>query len=224
MPAHALVANFTPAPGVVALRTLARYAGALMSEVDEPAGSRSPAAQMREVYAEARRIAHAVLQRAGAQTWTTTILTNEAFVRLFASGWAARAQAEPNTIIPVLRRVMKNALIDQYRRRSSDKRPGGSNRTTVYYEDGMMAFDDDPASLLDILDVVEQLRAGDDAQVVVADRKKFAEVLELGFILGCSAREIARQLEVPQTTVSRWLRYGKAVINRALQRGIDEPT
>ncbi|MBC8069784.1 MAG: hypothetical protein IAG13_15715 [Deltaproteobacteria bacterium] len=218
MTADAPVATCTPAPGAVALHTLAGYAGTRVSDGDEPLGARPTPAEMREVYAEARRIAHAVLKRAGAQTWTTTILTNEAFVRLFASGWATRAQSEPSTIIPVLRRVMHNALIDQHRRRSSDKRPGGNNRTTVYYDDAMMAFDDDPSSLLDILDVVEALRSGGDASVVVSDRKKFAETLELGFILGCSAREIARQLEVPQTTVSRWLRYGKAVINRALQR------
>jgi len=35
-------------------------------------------------------------------------------------------------------------------------------------------------------------------------------------VLGCSSREIATRLDVPQTTVSRWIRYGRAVINRAL--------
>lgn len=172
---------------------------------------------MRKVYEEARRIAHSVLQRSGSPTWGTTILVNEAFVRLLGGDWAATVQTEPNTIIPVLRRVMENALTDRHRRRSSAKRPSGDQRTSVYYEDGMMAFDDDPVSFLELLAIIERLRAGTLGAVEVSDPKKFAETLELGFILGCSAREIARQLDVPQTTISRWLRYGKAVLNHALE-------
>jgi RNA polymerase sigma factor (sigma-70 family) len=174
---------------------------------------------MRKVYEEARRIAHSVLQRSGSPTWGTTILVNEAFVRLLGGEWATRVQTEPNTIIPVLRQVMKNALTDRHRRRSSAKRPSGEQRTSVYYEDGLVAFDDDPASFLELLDIIERLRTGELGSVEVSSREKFAEALELDFVLGCSAREIARRLDVPQTTVSRWIRYGKALLNLELKKG-----
>jgi DNA-directed RNA polymerase specialized sigma24 family protein len=179
-------------------------------------GPQPDRAAMRKVYVEARRIAHSVLKRSGSPTWGTTILVNEAFVRLLGGEWAAKVQTEPNTIIPVLRRVMENALTDRHRRRSSAKRPSGDQRTSVYYEDGMMAFDDDPVSFLELLGIIERLRAGTLGGVQVAEPKKLAEALELGFILGCDTREIARQLDVPQTTIARWLRYGKAVLNQAL--------
>jgi len=188
-----------------------------MSELgDDPPRRTADHIAMRNVYEEARRIAHSVLQRSGNPTWGTTILVHEAFVRLLGGEWATRVQTEPNTIIPVLRRVMQNALTDRHRHHGSAKRPSGEQRQSVYYEDGMMAFDDDPAQFLELLEIIEQLRSGQLGSVEVSSREKFAEALELGFILGCSAREVARQLDVPQTTVSRWLRYGKALLNHAL--------
>lgn len=183
----------------------------------EDNGRQPDRAAIREVYQEARRIAHAALRRSPHATWNTTILVNEAFVRLLGSDWAERVQQEPRLVVPALRRVMENALADRHRRRAAQKRPEGLQRTRSYYEDGMMAFDDDPAGLLAILDVIERLRTGTDASVEVADPTRFAHTLELGFVLGCTTREIANQLDVPQTTVSRWLRYGRAVLNRALE-------
>jgi RNA polymerase sigma factor (sigma-70 family) len=206
-------------PGLLALShpTVGVSIGACMSVSDDVIQQQPDRSVMRRVYEEARRIAHSVLQRSGSPTWGTTILVNEAFLRLLGGDWATKVQTEPNTIIPVLRRVMENALIDQHRRRGSAKRPSGEQRKSVYYEDGMMAFDDDPASFLELLELIERLRAGELGSVEVSEPEKFAEALELGFILGCSAREIARQLDIPQTTVSRWLRYGKALLNHALQ-------
>jgi len=176
---------------------------------------------MRKVYAEARRIAHAVLRRSGRDsTWSTTVLVNEAFMRLLGGDWEASVQTAPNTIIPLLRRVMETALVDHHRRRVSRKRAGGEGRKTVYYDDGMTAFDDDPANFLDILETIERLRSEQGLPITVSDPQKFAEALELGFILGCSTREIALQLDVPQTTVSRWIRYGKAYVNHSLQNSV----
>lgn len=190
-----------------------------MTAADEDvAGQAAVRAAMREVYEEARRIAHAALRRAPRATWDTSILVNEAFVRLLGSDWAERVQTDPHLVVPVLRRVMENALADYHRRRGAQKRPEGGQRARAYYEDGMTAFDDDPASLLAILATIDRLRNGADATIEVGDRARFAQALELGFVLGCSSREIAVRLEVPQTTVSRWIRYGRAVLNRALER------
>jgi DNA-directed RNA polymerase specialized sigma24 family protein len=188
---------------------------------DERSGPGPDRVVMRRVYEEARRIAHSVLARGGDPTWSTTILVNEAFLRLLGGDWATRVHSEPNTIIPVLRRVMQSALTDHHRRKGSAKRPGGQNRTRVYYEDGMVAFEDDPARFLELLEVIERIRTGQLAAISVSDPKRFAEAVELGFILGCSAREIARQLDVPQTTVSRWLRYGRVLLNHTLDGSRD---
>jgi len=174
-------------------------------------------ATFRRVYEEARRIAHHVLQKSRRDSWSTSILVNEAFVRLLGGQWAKRVSSEPNTIVPVLRRTMETALIDAKRRKLSAKRPLGEARKQVFYDDGLSAFDDDPSIFYDILRVVDELRTGSVDQLKVSDRKKFAEAVELGFVLGCSAREIAAALDVPQTTVSRWLRFGKAVVAQALE-------
>jgi DNA-directed RNA polymerase specialized sigma24 family protein len=85
----------------------------------------------------------------------------------------------------------------------------------------MVAFEDDPARFLELLEVIERIRTGQLAAISVSDPKRFAEAVELGFILGCSAREIARQLDVPQTTVSRWLRYGRVLLNHTLDGSRD---
>ncbi len=185
-------------------------------------GERQPdRAEIREVYLEARRIAHAALRRVPHATWDTTILVNEAFVRLLGSHWAECVQREPRLVVPVLRRVMDNALADRHRRRAAHKRPEGVQRTRTDYDDGMMAFDDDPANLLAILEIIDRLRSGAEPSVEVADPTRFVHALELGFVLGCTTREIANRLDVPQTTVSRWLRYGRAVLNRSLS---DDPS
>lgn len=190
-----------------------------MTAADEDAAGRADVrAAMRGVYDEARRIAHAALRRAPRATWDTSILVNEAFVRLLGSDWAERVQTDPHLVVPVLRRVMENALADYHRRRGAQKRPEGGQRARAYYEDGMTAFDDDPASLLAILEAIERLRDGAEGGVEIGDRVRFAQTLELGFVLGCSSREIAARLDLPQTTVSRWIRYGRAVLNRSLER------
>jgi DNA-directed RNA polymerase specialized sigma24 family protein len=186
---------------------------------DERSGREPDWVVMRSVYEEARRIAHSVLGRGRDATWSTTILVNEAFLRLLGGDWASRVHDEPNTIIPVLRRVMESALTDHHRRKLSAKRPSGQHRTRVFYEDGMLAFEDDPERFLALLSIIEKIRAGELANVSVSDPKRFSEALELGFILGCSAREIARQLDVPQTTVSRWLRYGRVLLNHSIDDG-----
>ncbi len=139
-------------------------------------------------------------------------------MRLLGSDWAERARHDPQLVLPVLRRVMENALADHHRRGNAEKRPEGRQRPRVFYHDGMMAFDEDPAVLLAILEAIDRLRAGTDRACELSDRSGFARVLELGFVLGCSTREIAERLDVPQTTVSRWLRFGRAVLNEALER------
>lgn len=179
---------------------------------------------MRRVYQEARRIAHSVLRGKRNQTWGTTILVNEAFARLLGPRWAKQLKAAPDTIVPMLRQIMENALIDHHRRKSAARRPEGDHRTRVYYEDGMTVFDDDPAQFLEILLLMERLRAGQLGDINVKDPKKFAEAVELGFILGISDRQIADQLDVPQTTVSRWLRFGRAMLNKALALDSDKET
>lgn len=192
------------------------------SEPERPRAQPDPAT-VRKVYEEARRIAHSVLRHRGRQTWGTTILVHEAFTRLLGGQWAERVHRDPHSIVPVLRRVMENALTDHRRRKHSAKRPDGDARARVYYEDGMTAFDDDPSAFLELLRIMERLREGRLGPINVSDPQRFSETLELGFVLGCSAREIAQQVEVPQTTVSRWLRYGRALLNQALEQATDGP-
>lgn len=176
------------------------------------------ASQMRDVYQQARTIARAVLRSRGRETWNTGTLVNEAFTRLLGSACAEQMRDDPTSIVPLLRTVMHNALTDHGRRKRSAKRPGGQARARVFYEDGMIAFDDDPTSLLDILDALAELRSGDGTEVKVSKPAQLARVLELGFVLGCSTREISAEVDLPQTTVSRWLRYGRVHLNARLQR------
>lgn len=178
----------------------------------------SNAAQMRDVYQQARTIARAVLRSRGRQTWNTSTLVNEAFTRLLGSACAEQMRDDPTSVLPMLRTVMNNALTDHGRRKRSAKRPEGEARARVFYDDALVAFDDDPTSLLDILDALAELRSGEGEAVTVSEPALLARVLELGFVLGCSTREISTEVDLPQTTVARWLRYGRAHLNARLQR------
>lgn len=179
----------------------------------------STSAQMRAVYAEARTIARAVLRARGRPGWGTGTLVNEAFVRLLGSACEEQMRTDPTSVVPVLRRVMNNALTDQGRREQSAKRPQGQERRREFYDDGLVTFDDDPSAFLDILDALADLRDADPAEAGVGEPAKLVEVLELGFVLGCSTREIAVEVGVPQSTAARWLRYGRAKLNASLHRG-----
>ncbi len=173
---------------------------------------------MRTVYQQARTIARAVLRSRGRETWNTHTLVNEAFSRLLGSACAEQMRGDPTSIVPMLRTVMHNALTDHGRRKRSAKRPDGQARARVFYDDALLAFDDDPESLLDILDALAELRRGEAADVNVSEPAQLARVLELGFVLGCTTREIASEVDLPQSTVARWLRYGRAHLNARLQR------
>lgn len=178
----------------------------------------SDATLMRAVYLEARTIARGVLRSRGCQSWGTATLVNEAFVRLLGGACAEQMRIDPTSVLPMLRRVMNNALTDQGRRERSAKRPGGR----VFYNDAMIAFDDDPSTFLDILDALDELRNEGAQEAGVSEPQKLARVLELGFVLGCSTREIAGEVDLPQSTVARWLRYGRARINARLHRAQEE--
>ncbi len=175
---------------------------------------------MRTVYRQARTIARAVLRSRsrGRETWNTHTLVNEAFTRLLGSACAEQMRDDPTSIVPMLRTVMHNALTDHGRRKRSDKRPDGQARSRVLYDDALVAFDDDPESLLDILDALADLRHGNASGVDVSAPAQLARVLELGFVLGCTTREIAAEVDLPQSTVARWLRYGRAHLSARLQR------
>jgi len=173
---------------------------------------------MRTVYRQARTIARAVLRSRGRETWNTHRLFNEAFTRLLGGACAEQMRGDPTSIVPMLRTVMQNALTDHGRRKRSAKRPDGQARARVFYDDARVAFDDDPETLLDILDALAELRRGEASDVNVNEPAQLARVLELGIVLGCTTREIAAEVDRPQSTVARWLRYGRAHLNARLQR------
>lgn len=156
------------------------------------------------VYDELRRIAHGFLGRERTEhTLQPTAVVHEAFLRLVGQrglGLESRAQ-----FIGVAARVMRQVLVDYSRSRNAAKR-GGDQRRITLVEAAAVAT---PVEIdfLDLHEALERLEKLD---------RQMAGVVELRFFGGATIEEIAAELGVSDTTVSRLWRRAKAWLYQAL--------
>lgn len=144
------------------------------------------------VYDELRRLARRELGREyGAVTLHATDLVHEAYLKL--SGGLLDA-ADRAHFLAIAARAMRQVLVDQARRRRSQKRGGGAMPVTLS-EAQNAGFTLDPGELL----------ALDSALDTLDPRQR--EIVEYRFFGGLEEKEIAALLGVSERTVRReWVR------------------
>ena len=143
-----------------------------------------------QVYDELRRLASSYLRgRPAGATLGTTALVHEFYVK--ASGlrdvdWESRGQ-----FIAAAARAMRNLLVDDARRRMSEKHGGGRVESLAENEVSI------PQPAIDVLAVNEAL------DKLTAEYPRHARVVELIFFGGLSAAEVSVAMSGPDTTISQ---------------------
>jgi len=133
-----------------------------------------------------------------------TALVHEAYLRLTGlheMRWQDRAH-----FLSMAARVTRQALVDEARRRRSDKRDGG---TPVTLSDANLGGGDHGHDALDVDALLDELKRYDATA---------AEIVSLRVFGGLSIEEVAEALSLSVSTVNRRWVTGKAWLARELMR------
>jgi len=155
-----------------------------------------------ESYSELRAVAERALRGERALTLRPTALAHEIYLRL-AQLNRMEWHGTPH-LLAMATRVARQALVDEARRRRSQKRDGGAQVTVTL--DGLAV----PASDHDVLcvdDLLRELEAIDETA---------AQVVELRVFGGLSIEECSAELEKSVATVNRKWRAGRTWLAREL--------
>lgn len=159
------------------------------------------------VYDELRELARARLQRMQpGQTLEATALVHEAYVRL---GTADRPRWDHKAhFFAAAARAMRNILIDDARKKKTEKQGGNRGRVTLSNVAALeKQFD---ITVLDIDEALTQLESRS---------PRPAEVVQLRFFGGLTNPEIAEILEVSTNTIERDWTFARSWLYQALTRG-----
>jgi RNA polymerase sigma-70 factor (ECF subfamily) len=157
------------------------------------------------VYRELRQLAQAILRHERPhQTLRTTALVNEAWIRLIGghdTAWENRAH-----FYRTAARAMRSILVDHARARKARKRGGDWHRTPL--DDVIDAIEVDRVDLIALDEAVARLEA-------LSPRR--SQVVELRFFAGLSIGEVARVLDVSDTTVENDWDFARTWLHRMLR-------
>jgi RNA polymerase sigma factor (TIGR02999 family) len=175
----------------------------------EPAAKAQPAAELLPVvYAELRRLAAALTRKLRpGQTLQPTALVHEAYLRLVGHddpGWEGRRH-----FFGAAARAMREILIEQARRKASQKRGGHGQR--IELADGLL-YIEPPA--YDVLALDEAL------QHLQTENPRLTEIVQLRYYIGLSVEETAHVVGASVSTVKRDWRFARAWLARALGQGV----
>ena len=158
------------------------------------------------LYAELRRLARRELHRRGPlRGLGVTTLLHEAYLSISAT--EGTAFVDHARFMGYAARVMRGLIIDDVRRRKSEKRGGLFHITSLATDHGDKLAS--PESLLRINDALDEL-----AQV----EADLAEIIELKFFCGFSFAEIAAMRGVSERTVQRKWEKGRLYLHRAIEK------
>jgi len=159
------------------------------------------------VYEELRKLAHARMARERpGQTLQATALVHEAYLRLVGD---ADARFENRAhFFGAAAEAMRRILIEQARRKASE-RHGGALRKTTLQEDSSASAQD--ASDLLAIDAALTRLAEKDAQM--------AQVVTLRYFAGLEIDEVAAALEISSRSVNRQWTAARAWLQRELSAG-----
>lgn len=158
-----------------------------------------------ELYSELHRLARRELHRRGrpvAGLGVTTVL-HEAYLKI--SGADGAVFVDHARFMGYAARVMRGLIIDDVRRRRSQKR-GGLFEITSFDADRMFDMGD-PRTLMRIGDVLDEL-----AEV----EPDLAEVVDLKFLCGFSFMDIAAMRGVSERTVQRSWEKARLYLRHAI--------
>jgi RNA polymerase sigma factor (TIGR02999 family) len=157
------------------------------------------------VYDELHRLAHQHMRREKAgHILQTSALINEAYLRLVDSPpiqWQNRAQ-----FFGIAARVMRRILVDEARKRKSDKR--GADAIHVTLNDATNVAHEQAAHVLALDDALKSLEAIDSRQ---------SKIVELRFFGGLSVDETAEVLKVSPGTVMRDWTFARAWLKNEMR-------
>ena len=156
------------------------------------------------LYSELHRLARRELSRQGgfAGLGATTVL-HEAYLKI--SGSEGTAFVERGQFMAYAARVMRGLIVDDVRRRRSQKRGGRFHITALatHHADDVA----DPVALFKIGDALDELAQVD---------PDLAEIVELKFFCGFSFSEIAALRGVSERTIQRNWDKGRLYLHRAI--------
>lgn len=155
-------------------------------------GDEAQRAMMVEVYERLRGLARHI-ERGRHPTLDPTGLVHEAWLKLQAHGGA---YADRGHFAAVAAKAMRQVLVDRARRQDADKRGGGLERTTLA---GVEAEGE--------VDVVDLVRALDELEAL---DPRGAEIVELRFLGGLTAEEVAEVLGLSRSAVQQSWRSSRA--------------
>lgn len=155
------------------------------------------------VYSELQRQArkHMASERNN-HTLQATALVNEAFLRLVNAEISYENRAQ---FYFLAGRMMRRVLVDHARSLQRKKRGSGVKAVTLH--ESLVHDGDSAPELLDLNSALESLAK--------FDRRK-ADILELQYFAGLSAREIAASMGVSSRTIEREAQLAKAWVHREL--------
>jgi RNA polymerase sigma factor (TIGR02999 family) len=150
------------------------------------------------VYDELHRLAHRVRGGQPGDTFNTTALVHEAYLKLASSqSFEVRSRSH---FFAVAARAMRQILVDAARRRLAEKR-GGDLAPTVTLDESMHREPVRPDQLIALDDALARLAAIDPRRARVVEQRIFA---------GLTADETAALLHVSRPTVEREWRAARA--------------
>jgi len=157
------------------------------------------------LYHELHRLAEAYLSHEDAgHTLQPTALVHEAYLRLIDQrrvDWRNRAQ-----FLGVAAGIMRRILVDHARARAAQKRGGGAEAVSLSLVEAPSGRSE--VELIALEEALERL--------ATMDPRK-AEVVELKFFGGLSAREIAEVLGTSDATVEREWAFARAWLYEAIE-------
>ena len=155
------------------------------------------------LYAELHRLARRELNRRGPTSLGVTTLLHEAYLSISAR--EGTVFVDHARFMAYAARVMRGLIIDDVRRRRSDKRGGQFHITSLGIEHADSVVD--PASLILISDALDEL-----AEV----EPGLAEIIDLKFFCGFSFTEIAAMRGVSERTIQRAWEKGRLYLHHAV--------
>lgn len=158
-----------------------------------------------QVYAELKRIAARSLGQQGPATLSATALVHEAFLKLLPEQQGRLNDRQH--FFRLAARAMRQIIVDEARRRASDKRGGDVIRTDLSGALGI-GTDTRVSDLLAIDQALNRLEARD---------TQLARIVEAYFFAGLSFEEIAADLGVSDRSVRREWDAARAFLLRDLQ-------
>jgi len=150
------------------------------------------------VYDELRSLAAARIAREKpGQTITATVLVHEAYLRLLGNddrAWSGRAH-----FFGAAAEAMRRILIEQARRKASQRHGGGREREPL--ADALVMMPDDGTDLLALNEALDRLEAEDPTK---------AALVKLRYFAGMTLVQAADALGISRATADRYWTYSRA--------------